>query len=326
MGVPEHVKFLILKWRQRSLSESEQAELDAWYDTPLPEEIYMVGVSEEQTREKLLNRIHREMGDEPNRIVRLWPIWLRVAAAVLVMLGVTLFFVQYRDNIGDRQLDKQEVASREGIKKVILPDSSIVWLKKNSHLSYPGTFGKSTREVILSGEAFFEIAHHKRWPFRIKSGNYITTVLGTSFNLKTGNKNEDYSISVLTGKVEVAKKVAFKPTTIYFVSANESFRARAGKVEAMLPADKEKEIKELIKGTEYDMAFEKTPFEQIMRRFEQKFDVQFEGYTGEYNSCVVTADLTNVPLEKSLQILCSSINATYKIDHNKIKLTGGGCF
>jgi len=326
MGVPENIKFLILKWRQRRLSETEQAELDAWYDAPLPEVVYIEGDSEEQTREKMLNRIQREMGDEHNKVVPLWPVWFRVAAAVVVILGLSLFFAQYRSKITDDRSNIQAVTSQDAIKKIILPDSSIVWLKKNSRFSYPKTFGKGTRDVVLTGEAFFEIAHHKRWPFRIKSDNYTTTVLGTSFNLKTGNKNEGYAISVLTGKVEVAKKEAFKTATIYFVSANQSYHAEAGRVEAILPADKDKQVKELIKGTEYDMAFDKVPFELIMSRFEQKFNVHFEGYTGEYNSCVVTADLTNLSLEKSLQILCSSVNATYKVDHDKIKLTGGGCF
>jgi len=326
MAVPEHVKFLILKWRQQRLSETEQAELDAWYDTPLPEVVYMEGQSETHTKAKLLKQIQREMGDEQNKAVRLFPVWFKIAAAVLLILGATLYTAQYRGKIADGGLSTYAVISQDEIKKIILPDSSIVWLKKNTHFSYPETFGKDSRDVVLDGEAFFEIAHNKRWPFRIKSGNYITTVLGTSFNLKTGNKNEDYAIAVLTGKVEVAKKGAFKQTSIYFVSANQSFHADAGKVETISPAIKEEQIKELIKGTEYDMAFVKVPFELIMSRFEQKFNVQFEGYTGEYNSCVLTADLTNLSLEKSLQILCSSINATYKVDHNKIKLTGGGCF
>jgi len=326
VDVPEHIKFLTLKWRQGHLTEVEQAELDAWYDAPLPEVIYMQEESEEQTKARLLKQIGREIGDGKKTIVPLIPIWSQIAAAVLLILGTTLFFVQYQRQQEDGAIAVHALTSQDGIRKVILPDSSIVWLKKNSHFSYPEKFGQDSRTVVLNGEAFFEIAHNKRWPFRIKSGNYITTVLGTSFNLKTGSKNEDYAISVLTGKVEVSKKESFKPATIYFVSANQSFHAEAGKVEAMLPADKDKQVKELIKGTEYDMAFVKVPVELIMSRFEQKFNVQFEGYTGEYNSCIVTADLTNISLEKSLQILCSSINATYKIDHNKIKLTGGGCF
>jgi len=326
MNVPEHIKFLILKWRQRRLTENEKAELDKWYDTPLPELLYMEGQSEEQTKARLFKRIQHEMGDETNRRGTLVPVWLKYAAAVFLIIGATLFFVPYRGKIADVGSNTHAITSHNGIKKIILPDGSIVWVKKNSRFSYPETFGKYTRDVVLDGEAFFEIAHNKRWPFRIKSGNYITTVLGTSFNLKTGSKNEDYAISVLTGKVEVAKKEGFKPAAIYLVSANQSYHAEAGKVEVILPVLKDKQVKELTEGTEYDMAFEKMPFELIMRRFEQKFDVQFEGYTGEYNSCVVTADLTNVSLEKSLQILCSSINATYKVDHNKIKLTGGGCF
>jgi len=323
--VPEHIKFLILKWRQAGLTEAEQAELDAWYDKPLPEVLYIEGQDEEQTKARLLRQIQREIGDEEKKTVRLSPILFKVAAAVLLVLGAALFFSQYQARIADSSVATHTVSSQSRIRKIILPDSSIVWLKKNSYFSYPETFGKYSRTVILNGEALFEVAHNKHAPFIIKSGNYTTTVLGTSFNLKTSNL-DDYAISVLTGKVEVAKKGAFKQTKVFLVSANQTFHADARKEDAIRPVVEEAQIKELVKGTQYEMAFEKTPFEQIMKRFEEKFDVQFEGYTGEYNACVVTADLTNISLEKSLQILCSSINATYKINHNKIKLTGGGCF
>ncbi|WP_442587249.1 FecR family protein [Pedobacter sp. AW31-3R] len=325
MDVPEHIKFLVLKWRKRNLSEDERAELDAWYNAALPEKLYMEAEGEQELKHKLLSRIKNELGDGKKMVVRKLHIWTKVAAAVVLIGGLSLLVVQSLDKV-DRPLGSRVAQSENEIKRIILPDSSIVWLKKNSHLVYPAAFANNSREVELDGEALFEITHNKLRPFKIRSGNYVTTVLGTSFNLKTGKKDEDFVISVLTGKVQVVKKTTDKEPGVYFVSANESFHADAGKVAKLTDNSRQEQVSELIKGTQYNMNFEMTSFETIMKQFELKFGVELEGYTGEYSSCQITADLTNLPLEKSLDIICSAMNATYKISNNKIKIAGGGCF
>ncbi len=324
MPVPEHIKFLILKWKKQQLNEVEQKELDDWYDQPLPD-VLEIDADEEGTKVKMLTNIQYELGMHKKRTSLFHPLWTSAAAAILLIFGIGLYAIinkETKQNIATAH----HIESDGGIKRIVLPDSSIVWLKKNSKLSFPESFAKNEREVILNGEAFFEIAHNKRWPFKIKSGSFTTTVLGTSFNLRSGMGNNEYDIEVLTGKVKVSTNPQNGRAEVYLVEANQSFKTRVGKVEQFKEAEKEDKIKTLTSGTQYDMAFNKVPFEEIMLRFEQKFNIRFEGYTGEYNACVVTADLTNLSLNKSLQILCSAINANYKMDNNKVKLTGGGCF
>ncbi|MDY0904846.1 FecR family protein [Pedobacter sp. CFBP9032] len=325
MEVPEHIKSLILKWRNQNLSKAEKAELDAWYESPLPEEIYIDAEGREQVKNLLLSNIKSELGHSRKKAVKLFPTWIKIAAAVLLFMGISFLCYQYFEGVNSPVVI-HTVQSKAQIRRIILPDSSIVWLKKNSRLSYPETFGTRSREVKLTGEALFEIAHNKHWPFKIRSGNYTTTVLGTSFNLKTGAEDKDFSITVLTGKVEVVRKDQSLGPQKILVAAHHSFHGTAQKAESFNSETNDTKITQLLEGTQYDMSFSKVPFEEIMERFEEKFDVKFEGYTGEYNACLITADLTNLPLEKSLQLLCLSINATYKIDQHKIKLTGGGCF
>lgn len=325
MDVPKHIKQLIVKWRNQDLSETEKAELDAWYQTPMPDVLTIEAEGREQLKKQMLTNIKAELGNPERKNVMIFPKWLKVAAAILVLFSGSLFAYNYFNDSSDAKLI-YTVYSKENIKRIILPDSSIVWLKRNSKISYPEIFASQSREVELKGEAFFEIAHNKRKPFRIRSGNYITTVLGTSFNLKTGRFDKDFSLTVLTGKVEVVRKVKALVSTKFLVAAHHSFLGAAQKVESFDSKTNDTKILQLLQGTQYDMSFSKTPFEKIMERFEQKFNVKFEGYTGEYNACLITADLTNLSLEKSLQLLTLSINATYKIEHNKIKLTGGGCF
>ncbi|AMR32497.1 hypothetical protein A0256_14215 [Mucilaginibacter sp. PAMC 26640] len=325
MIIPERVKYLSLKWKKGSLTELEKVELNNWYNQPLPESIEMNGEGDQQVKGLLFQKIRNELGDLDHQEIRRLPLWMKIAASVTLFLGLSLLTYQYFYTASNIPA-KQFVVTTSAIKRIILPDSSIVWVKGNSKLIYPAVFGKHHREVTLIGEALFEIKHDEKHPFIVKAGQYETTVLGTSFNLKSDANGQEFDLAVLTGKVGVVRRIPGNEAKVIFVSANQTFKMMSGKTEA-IPMEGIKGIIPLVTaGTQYNMTFDKTPFEEIMHRFEQKFDVHFEGYTGEYKSCKVTADLTDQSLEQSLKILCSSINAIYKVHDNKIQLTGGGCF
>jgi ferric-dicitrate binding protein FerR (iron transport regulator) len=230
MEVPENIKYLVLKWKKGSLTELEKTELSKWYDSPLPGSLELEGTSEQQLKTLLLQRIRKELGDDDKKTIRRLPVWQKMAAAIILFFGMSFLTYQYFDKAATPPAN-QLVVSNGVIQRIILPDSSIVWLKGKSKLIYPAAFGKSTREVSLTGEALFEIKHDTRWPFVVRSGHYVTTVLGTSFNLKTGTADGDFDIAVLTGKVGVLKRISERDSRIIFVSANQTFKAELGKVE-----------------------------------------------------------------------------------------------
>lgn len=84
-----------------------------------------------------------------------------------------------------------------------LPDGSSVWLNASSKLSYPSHFGK-TREVELSGEAYFDVKHDASHPFLIHTETVVTTVLGTAFDIKEDAATQRVTVTVKRGKVSVA--------------------------------------------------------------------------------------------------------------------------
>lgn len=86
-------------------------------------------------------------------------------------------------------------------KQFMLPDSSSIWLSKNSILKYSKDFGKEKRATKLSGQAFFEVTKNPRKPFSIKTGNLTTEVLGTSFNIKENDSLVEVIVS--TGLVNI---------------------------------------------------------------------------------------------------------------------------
>ena len=79
---------------------------------------------------------------------------------------------------------------RGGKYQVVLPDGSKVWLNASSSLYFPTAFTGNIREVVLTGEAYFEVAKNKEKPFRVKVGSMQVNVLGTHFNI---NAYEDES-------------------------------------------------------------------------------------------------------------------------------------
>lgn len=83
---------------------------------------------------------------------------------------------------------------------VILPDSSRVQLNADSRLSYRKTVRQRT--VSLEGEAFFDVTHDAAHPFTIQSGNVVSQVLGTAFNIKS-YQNEQPHISLLRGSLKI---------------------------------------------------------------------------------------------------------------------------
>lgn len=87
-----------------------------------------------------------------------------------------------------------------------LPDGSTVLLNKNSVLKYPGAFTGKSREVLLTGEGYFVIKHDPVHPFIVHTGQIKTTVLGTAFNIKALPGQEEITITVTRGKVQVGNE------------------------------------------------------------------------------------------------------------------------
>jgi ferric-dicitrate binding protein FerR (iron transport regulator) len=85
-----------------------------------------------------------------------------------------------------------------------LPDGTKVWLNAASSLQYPTTFTGSDRTVLLTGEAYFEVAQHASLPFRVNVGkNMNVDVLGTSFNIMAYDEEELVKTTLLEGAVKV---------------------------------------------------------------------------------------------------------------------------
>ncbi|WP_316821074.1 FecR family protein [Pedobacter gandavensis] len=92
---------------------------------------------------------------------------------------------------------------RGGQYQINLPDGTKVWLNAASSLSYPAAFIGNKREVKLEGEAYFEVASHKKMPFIVQSKGQEVEVLGTHFNVNAYEDEPQIKTTLLEGRVKV---------------------------------------------------------------------------------------------------------------------------
>ncbi len=83
---------------------------------------------------------------------------------------------------------------------VTLSDGTQVWMNADSKLEFPEVFDGERRVVRLHGEAYFEVAKDASHPFEVQSDWFVTSVLGTEFNVRTYTRQEA-SVVLVNGKV-----------------------------------------------------------------------------------------------------------------------------
>jgi ferric-dicitrate binding protein FerR (iron transport regulator) len=115
--------------------------------------------------------------------------------AASIALLVTLGYFLFENGTTKEKMISFETSKEEGVKQVTLPDGSLITLNSNSHIEYPESFGKTNRNLKLSGVAFFEIAKDKQNPFIIDAGNASIRVTGTQFNVSATADNTEIAVT-----------------------------------------------------------------------------------------------------------------------------------
>jgi ferric-dicitrate binding protein FerR (iron transport regulator) len=145
--------------------------------------------------------------------------WIAYAAACLLICTSGWFGYRYFKQ--SSALVYEEISNADGKhSKIMLPDSSVVYLGGGSKLKYVKNFGGEKRDVMLDGEAFFDVVH-KAKPFVVKSGDITTVVLGTSFNIKAYLAEHKVAVTVQSGKVGVMANVQGRPQMVKYLMKNE---------------------------------------------------------------------------------------------------------
>lgn len=312
---------LLHRYITGQVSGEEKAKLEAWLDVVKTEHASELELSKED-EERIFQKIvssNSDLSEIRGLVPRkrtTWSGWpLRIAAA-LVVVALASYAAWY---IGKQHNESVVIASVGPVKKTILPDGSLVWLKGNSKLVYYVKEEENTRYAELKGEALFEVARDASHPFVINCGQTSLKVLGTSFHVKTNG--DSLELTVLTGKVKVSAAagkgdvVALPHEKVLYSSLSEMIKAPADSSEALAATS----------GTEYNMQFSNAPLSAVVTQLQRKFDVVIRIGDNRAASCSITVDLTDQSLEESMTLITEVLDVEYGRDGKGITLSGPGC-
>jgi transmembrane sensor len=262
----------------------------------------------------------------------------KTAAAVtlLVAAGMGILYNKSKNNLqATSQAPKRTSITAlsnttQSILRQDLSDGTIVWLKPNSSIEYPDIFSRASRTIQLKGEAFFDVARDEQRPFIVTTGNVITKVLGTSFNIKAYNNASTIEVSVMSGKVAVQMNRTATDTAHTTSDASEVLltpneRVTYVKSENRLLKEAPLQLPELAMWQVTTIEYDNVPVERVLRMLEKKFNVSIQVKNTNLNNCLIRADFSNQNLADILEMLSRSIEATYELNDNIIYLDGAGC-
>lgn len=149
--------------------------------------------------------------NEPTRTSINWKRAATIAAMILLTFGATSQLLRLLSGNQQTATVTQPVKPVTGnfgkVTEVMLPDSTKVFLFPAASIRYDSIFQKDRRVVELTGEAYFEVHENSsKSPFIVKTGDMVTEVVGTEFNLSDGWTTGTQTISVAKGSVKVTRK------------------------------------------------------------------------------------------------------------------------
>jgi transmembrane sensor len=302
----EQIKELLERYIRGECTEDEIALLEKWYDRIAFEKESVRLLSDAEER-RLVQELWEKIAskEEPGagkgsetrrnnqRILRYAAVW---AGMIMFSGGI---WMQWNRR-GQRPASRKAIAytaiatGYQQLRKVLLPDSSIVWLNSATHLSFPADF-VAHREVRLSGEAFFEVAPDVEHPFVVLAGNTATRVFGTSFNISAYPEAGELRISLKSGKVGV--EYGNKQQKVLTPGQLMVFDKGSGNGEILQQAPGEMDV-----WTAGRMVFYKTPLKEALAQIEARYGVHII-YDHALTDRTITARFDNTALEKVLQSL-----------------------
>lgn len=96
---------------------------------------------------------------------------------------------------------------RGGQYKLVLADGTKVWLNAASSIRYPAVFTGRERKVEITGEAYFEVIHNEKMPFRVMARGEMIEDLGTRFNVSAYEDEPVMKTTLLEGLVKIRATV-----------------------------------------------------------------------------------------------------------------------
>ncbi len=343
-------ELIILRYLEKEATAEEIRQLEAWIIKSEENRRYFTRISdlyhsgEIRSAEKAVPENIRQ---PEKRFGRLREVW-RIAAAVVITAGISWGAFALLQNKTPQETSQVIRVPAGSMATVVLPDSTKIWLNAESSLTYdPAGFGKRSRDVFLTGEAYFDVTHNRKKRFTVHTSTIEIKVFGTRFNVKAYPEDATVETTLEEGSIELEKISGGKPvkgTHPVFLKPDQ--RAVLVKNEGRLllsdviPPDKggEEGSKEISVKSGKILVADKVdtrvytswkdgqliirgePLAHLAKKLERRYDVHIVFRDNEAGSLRFTGILENETLEQVLYAIRLTSPIRYTIDHKTVYL------
>jgi Fe2+-dicitrate sensor, membrane component len=265
---------------------------------------------------RMLQNIQKEVGQDDALMPssdwrKQW--WLAAAVVVLPLLtAIGMYFY-----MSDKTLPEKApytITVEQGQKaNIVLPDGTKVWLNSKSKLICASGFNEKDRELNLTGEAYFEVAHNKNKPFRVKCNDISVEALGTAFVVRAYGEDETVSSVLINGKVKVGTlggQIVLSP--------NERVEYDKG--------TRTNKVKHVTNASDFtgwrnnELRFEHETLKEIAKSIERTYNVKLVFGSNGLENQYFTGTINNGSLESVLNTLALTSSLKIRIENQQVIL------
>lgn len=275
---------------------------------------------------------------------RLYKTILPYAAAALIFLTTSVFLLWQNHKPDNSVPQYTHIISPHGSKtNLILPDGTSIWLNAGSSIKFNNNFNKDNREINLVGEAFFDVSKQDI-PFNVTVPGIIFNVLGTSFNIKAYPDENYIETTLVKGSLKILKgtedKIKFKEfemkpnqKAVFWkeygtltVEKNQDQKGKIRKSDIPVPVPRiekitlsqKQNVEEEIGWIDGILVVNSEPLEDLVRKLERIYDVEFVFKDLELEEYRYTGRLKELTIEQVMRALKLTSPIDFTIEEKKV--------
>ncbi len=293
---------------------------DAWQASA------QVASSDKLKTERALENINRSLGihgNSPAKTISPFIRYFKVAALwiLLFSLGIIASRLIFNTSVYTGQVSDISVMAPMGSKAItFLPDGSKVWLNAGSKIIYSTGGNKKEREVMLTGEAYFDVTKDQKKPFIVEAEGLIVKVHGTRFNVKAYPEERSVETTLVEGSVSVNSKD--NPSDIVILKPNEQvlfFKATDNRRESLV-VTRGIDPKRFTLWINDRLQITGETLGSLAVMLERKYDVKIHFEISALKELRFTGYIENETIEQVLEMIKISSSVDYRMKEREIWL------
>lgn len=196
--------------------------------------------------------------------------------------------------------------------KIVLPDSSVVWLNSGTTLSYNTDFSLKNREIKLQGQAFFQIARNEKIPLYVSCNGIQVKVLGTRFDVSAYPEDPKIDVVLESGSVELLHEPDQSFDYLLKPGEKAEFDLKTKNV-TISPVN----VYKYTSWKDGILIFENTPMDEVLEKLERWYSIHIDVKDPKIYGLVFNATIINESVDEIFDLIRYTCSVNYQIIPSK---------